>query len=50
VEGVINPLAVRDPWRCAACGNEWLEYDDGVDRDARTCARCDSTDVAPIRG
>jgi hypothetical protein len=25
--GVINPLAVRDPWRCSACGLEWLVYD-----------------------
>ncbi|HWC32242.1 MAG TPA: hypothetical protein VG709_03865 [Actinomycetota bacterium] len=50
MEGVINPLAVRDPWRCSNCGNEWLVYDVD-DRDgAVTCPRCESTDVAPIRG
>lgn len=48
VEGVINPLAVRDPWRCGNCGNEWLVYD--LDDQAVTCPRCDSADVAPIRG
>jgi len=53
VEGIINPLAVRDPWRCSRCGNEWLDYDvDGLERadDQRACPRCESTAVAPIRG
>lgn len=50
MEGVINPLAVRDPWRCSACGHEWLDYDmdEGAETD-RLCPRCGSGDVAPIR-
>jgi predicted Zn-ribbon and HTH transcriptional regulator len=48
MEGVINPLAVRDPWRCSACGLEWLVYD--LDEPGPpACPRCDSSDVGPLR-
>lgn len=50
VEGVINPLAVRDPWRCGSCGFEWLVYDSDEAPAERHCPRCDGSDVAPIRG
>jgi hypothetical protein len=46
VEGIINPLSVRDPWRCAACGYEWLRYD--LDDERPDCPRCESVEVAPI--
>jgi predicted Zn-ribbon and HTH transcriptional regulator len=49
VEGIINPLAVRDPYRCRVCGNEWVGYDLDEDTEVR-CPRCSSSDVAPIRG
>ncbi|HEX2030927.1 MAG TPA: hypothetical protein VHL78_05955 [Actinomycetota bacterium] len=52
MEGIINPLAVRDPWRCNACGHEWLDYDALEDEpaSARSCPRCSSEDVRAIRG
>jgi hypothetical protein len=48
MEGAINPLAVRDPWRCSACGTEWLVYE-MEEPGPPTCPRCDSADVAPFR-
>jgi hypothetical protein len=48
MEGVINPLAVRDPWRCGACGNEWLVYESDEAAEAPRCPRCDSAEIAPI--
>jgi len=50
VEGAINPLAVRDPWRCGSCGFEWLVYDTDEAPAERHCPRCDAADIAPIKG
>ena len=55
MEGIINPLAVRDPWRCASCGYEWLDYDVEDEADSsverrHTCPRCSSEAVARIGG
>jgi DNA-directed RNA polymerase subunit RPC12/RpoP len=58
MEGIINPLAVRDYWRCSSCGHEWLDYEldepDAFDvtskESARTCPRCHSTQVGPLAG
>lgn len=48
MEGIINPLVVRDPMRCAACGNEWLAYDLSSDSEepGLVCPRCGSAEVS----
>jgi rubredoxin len=48
MEGVINPLAVRDPWRCSACGLEWLVYD--LDEGPPRCVRGETARTWPPCG
>jgi hypothetical protein len=58
MEGIINPLAVLDYWRCSSCGHEWLDYEldetgdlDATSKDAaRICPRCHSAEVGPLAG
>jgi hypothetical protein len=58
MEGIINPPAVRDYWRCSSCGHEWLDYElDETDpphlaseATPRTCPRCHSAEIGPLAG
>lgn len=52
MEGIINPLTVREPWRCSACGMDWMEYEleeDATD-DSHRCPRCGSGEIARLGG